>query len=466
MTVTREQELIHPSDTGPTGKIQRKNLTNQFGGDSRSKQNNGSPADADIYKLIDKALNLPSGQSRKQPKATLLELGADSLSLAKIVSSVKRSLGCQLDMATMFSFPQVETVAKMASNATGGKAAQDFNVPKPAAFSLLANGSQSLESACQQAGVRVSDVEDAFPFSANQNAYLEVFVGDHKDTELMWQINRYKIAEGTDSARLASALDTLQEQEESLRWVLAEDAKAGLAVLQLRPGVKSCIEKLRCGSDEEAGEILASRLASCRHRAGSRTATIFLIEIGQELEMTFIESHFFTEGQGRRQMLDALNQAYNGQPLDAYTSYSSFVERHPVGCDSKAGLEFWRKEASAIEFSEGSDWGLKQQVLKTPASLVNDRLHLVGMVQSIDAPFKKLTMQMGMSLPFVVEAVYAISLALYFGQQDQAFVRGSVGYDRCVSLRTSEPQFSTVRSITGAYYPNYVSLDLAKNSLW
>lgn len=457
---------MRPPNTGPTGKIQRKNLTNQFGSDSRSKQANGSPAEADIYNLIDKALNLTSGQSRKQPKATLLELGADSLGLAKIVSSVNRSLGCQLDMATMFSFPQVESVVKMASKAAGAKMTQDEDSPKPAAFSLLANSSQSLESACQQAGVQVSDVEDAFPFSANQTAYRGVFLGDHKDTELMWQINRYKTAEGTDLERLAGALETLQKHEESLRWVLAEDAKAGLAVLQLRPGVKDCVEKLRCGSDEEAGKILASRLASCRHRAGARTATIFLIEIGQELEITFIESHFFTEGQGRRQMLDVLNQAYNGQPLEVYTSYSSFVERYPVGHDSNASMEFWRKEASAVEFSEGSDWGLKQQSLKTPASLVNDRLHLVGMVQSVDAPFKKLTMQMGMSLPFAVEAVYAISLALYFGQQDQAFLRGSVGYDRCVSLRTAEPQFSTVRPVTGAYYPNSVSLDLAKSSLW
>jgi hypothetical protein len=396
----------------------------------------------------------------------LLELGADSLGLAKIVSSVKRSLGCKLDMATMFSFPSVETVVKMAGKVTGGQAAQDDDLPKPAAFSLLPNGGQSLESACQQAGIQVSDVEDAFPLSANQKAYLDVFLGDHKDTELMWQMNRYSIAQGTDSKRLAGALETLQNHEESLRWVLAEDAKAGLMVLQLRPGTDSCIEKLRYDSEEEAGKFLESRLASCKHQAGRRTATIFLIEIGRELEMTFIESHFFTEGQGRSLMLEALNQAYNDQPLDAYTSYSSFAEHHQVGHDSKADMEFWRKEASAVEFSEGSDWALKQKVLKNPAEFMNDRLDIVGMARSVEAPFKKLTMQMGMSLPFVVEAVYAISLALYFGQQDQAFLRGSVGYDRCVSLRTAEPQFSTVRAITGAYHPNFVSLDLAKTSLW
>jgi acyl carrier protein len=441
-------------------------LTIQFSGDKNKQQADGNSKDTGMYDIIDKALNLPPGSSRKNSEATLLELGADSLGLAKIVSSAKRTLGHQLDMATMFSFPSVGKVIEMAQRTTGNQTASDTELLKPAAFSLLPSGGQFLESICRQAGIKSSDVEDAFPLSANQKAYLDVFVGDYKDTNLMWQMNRYKISEKTDSARLADALGTLQRHEESLRWVLSEDPEAGLMVLQLRPGVDSCVEKLRCDSQEEAGEVLESRLASCKHQAGRRTATMFLIEIGKELEMTFIESHFFTEGQGRSLLIEALNRAYNGQPLEVYTSYTSFVERHPVGHDSKADLEFWRKEASALEFSEGSDWALKQKVLKSPVEYINDRLSIVGVTQAVEAPFKKLTVQTGMTIPFIVEAVYALSLALYFGQQDQAFLRGSVGYDRCVSLRTAEPQFSTVRAITNAYHPNVVSLDLAKSSLW
>jgi hypothetical protein len=396
----------------------------------------------------------------------LLELGADSLGLAKIVSGAKKSLGCQLDMATMFSFPSVEAVVSMASRANGQQAPQDSDFPKPAAFSLLPSGGQPLESICQQAGIQVSDVEDAFPFSANQKAYLDVFVGDHKDTELMWQMNRYGIAKGTDSERLFGALETLQKHEESLRWVLAEGPKAGLMVLQLRPGAQSCIERLRCGSHEEAGKMMDSRLASCKHQAGVRTATIYLIEIGQELEMTFIESHFFTEGQGRTQIFEVLEQAYKGESLERYASYSSFTERFPVGNDSQADMGFWRNEASATEFSEGSDWDVKRKVLKNPVEFANDRLDALGMERSVEAPFSKLTVQVGMTIPFVVEAVYALSLALYFAQQDEAFMRGSVFYDRCISLRTAEPRFSSVRAVTGAYHPNLISLDLAKSSLW
>jgi acyl carrier protein len=441
-------------------------LTIQFSGDGHNKQTNGCSADADIYDIVDKALNLPSGQSSKQPKATLLELGADSLGLAKIVSTVKRTLGHQLDMATMFSFPSVETVVNMASKSSEDQISKDGDSTKPATFSLLPSSGRSLDTFCRQAGVQVGDVEDALPLSASQKAYLDTFVGDHKDTELFWQMNRYKIAKGTDPKRLLGALETLQKHEESLRWVITEDAKGGLMALQMRPGVDSCVERLRCDSEEEATEIMDSRLASCKHRAGVRTATIYLIEIGQELEMTFIESHLFTEGQGRTQVLYVLNQAYNNEPLERYASYSSFTERFPVGHDSPADMEFWRNEISAAEFSEGSDWDVKGKVLKNPADFSNDRLEALDTERSVEAPFSKLTVQMGMSIPFIVESVYALSLALYFAQQDEAFARGSVVYDRCISLRTAEPRFSSVRAVTAGYHPNFIPLDLAKSSLW
>jgi hypothetical protein len=74
--------------------------------------------------------------------------------------------------------------------------------------------------------------------------------------------------------------------------------------------------------------------------------------------------------------------------------------------------------------------------------------------------------QTGMTIPFIAEAVYALSLALYFGQQDPAFSRGSVVYDRCISLRTVDPQFSGVRAVTGGYHPNSVLLAVAQSSLW
>lgn len=62
---------------------------------------------------------------------------------------------------------------------------------------------------------------------------------------------------------------------------------------------------------------MESHLAAYRHRSSVRTAVIFVTGIRQELEMTFIESHGFTEGQGRAQMLHTLSQAYKKQTMDS-----------------------------------------------------------------------------------------------------------------------------------------------------
>jgi acyl-CoA synthetase (AMP-forming)/AMP-acid ligase II/acyl carrier protein len=468
VTQTRCKKNIcaNVSSLGPTGKIQRKNLTQKFAIDATTAPTGRKSADIDIYGIIDRALSLPPGEAEKNSKATLLELGADSLGLAKIVSSLKRTHGRQLDMATMFSFPSVDTVVEMARQGTGSNQHHHDDMTKPAAFSLLPNGKEDLQAMCDRAGVKSTDVEDAFPLSSSQKMYFDIFLGDHKDTDMMWQINRYKMAKGTEPERLVRALNALHKHEESLRWTLAEDAKLGWVTLQLLPDADSCIEELECANDDEARRFVDSRLDSCHHRPGIRTATIFVIKIGLELEMTFLESHGFTEGQGRAQMLETLHQAYKDEAMDLYPSYANFIQRYPAGSDPQNKLDFWKKEDAAMKHSEGPDWKVKQKVLENPHELTKDRLDLLGGVRSVKAPFNKLAVQTGMTIPFIAEAVYALSLALYFGQQDQAFLRGSVVYDRCISLRTADPQFSGVRAVTGGYHPNSILLALAHSSLW
>ncbi|KAH9909149.1 hypothetical protein F4778DRAFT_776311 [Xylariomycetidae sp. FL2044] len=451
---------------GPTGKIQRKNLTQQFGVGKSKDQTSGGAGDADIYAFIDKALNLSPGHAQKNPHATLLELGADSLGLAKIVSNVQRRFGRQLDMATMFSFPRVEAVVMMVGKASHNSENQDTHLHKPAAYSLLPNAKESLEVVCRQAGVQVSDIEDAYPLSASQKMYFDVFLGSNRDTEMMWKMTRYQMAKGVEVKRLLQALDSLQRHEESLRWILAEDPKLGWITLQLRPDHSSCVERLKFETNEQARQAVESRLASCRHHGCPRTAMIFVIEIGQELEMAFIESHGFAEAQGRTQMLEALTQAYSHEAFEGYTPYSCFIQRYPANHDARTDLEFWQKEKAAAEHSEGSNWALKQTLIQNPPGLGNDRLDLVDVVRSVEGPFNKLTVQTGMTIPYVVEAIHSLSLALYFGQQEQAFQQGYVVYDRSISLRTSDFRFSSVRPVTAGYHPNFILLDVANRSLW
>ena len=88
------------------------------------------------------------------------------------------------------------------------------------------------------------------------------------------------------------------------------------------------------------------------------------------------------------------------------------------------------------------------------------------MEKSVNGPFHKLSVRLGMTLPLVVESAFALSLALYLSPQDAAFGRGNIVYDRAVSMRTVDSDFGGLRALTGAYLPNFISLDLARASLW
>lgn len=140
-------------------------------------------------------------------------------------------------------------------------------------------------------------------------------------------------------------------------------------------------------------------------------------------------------------MFEALLQAYKNEAMDSYPSYANIIQQRPAGLDLEHRLEFWKKEDAAMKHSDGADWDFKQKVLENTPDLTKDQLDLLGVERSVEAPFNRLTVQTGMTTPFIAEAVYALSLALYFGQQDPVFLRRSVVYDCCISLRTVDPQF-------------------------
>lgn len=419
---------------------------------------------------MEKALRLPKGHAGSYASVSLLELGADSLALAKIVAAIKQRTGILLQMASLFSFPSVDALVRMTEeqirqegNRSTGAAS---TLSKPAAFSLLPAGTCGVEPLCRQAKIAINDLEDAFPISSSQAMFFNIFLGPRRDNELLWQLSRYDIAENIDADSLCRALVLLQAHEESLRWTLVEDAKLGWAILQSKPGVENRLERIQCKTEVEATNLLYDRLAASRHVSGARTVTLFVLEIGSSLELAIIESHACTEGQGRRQMLEVLSQAYHGQELDAYPSYSLFVERNPPGKDSRENLSFWHNEKAAVQAFEGSQWERKEQTLLTPRDRLHDRLDLAGGYTFAKGPFDKLVLETGIALPCVVEAVFSISIALYLSQQDRMFGSGFIAYDRRTSLRSTDARFTGMRPVTGVYQPNFMSLDHARISIW
>lgn len=71
-----------------------------------------------------------------------------------------------------------------------------------------------------------------------------------------------------------------------------------------------------------------------------------------------------------------------------------------------------------------------------------------------------------MTFATTVESIFALSLALYFGQQSDNLTRGHLVYDRSISVRSTDPRFSMLRAVTGTYHPNFLRLDTVNASLW
>ena len=438
--------------------------------DNSGQKGNPDQIAGDVYGIIDNVLNLPPGHAKAHQEATLLILGADSMSLARLVQNVARQTGARLNMAELFSFPSVGKVVRLAEKGSSGDSAAGESISAPAALSLLPFGKDKLEVVCQEAGVQVDDLEDAFPHSASQGAFFDAFAGEDQDNDLLWMLNRYHLAEGTDHAQLVQALFKLQEHEESLRWTMASSPETGWITLQSRPGTDNRVEELSCASDDDAKHALDARLAACKHVPGAQTARIYLVTINaRPAELAFLESHGFTEGRARTEILESLEKLLRAETPAPYTPYSAFVQRHPRGADDPSAVAFWQREAAAMTHSEDyATWATKSASLLTPPRLAGERLQLLGVSGSVAGAFTALSVRVGMTLPLVVEAVFALSLALYLGQQGEEFKTGHVVYDRAVSMRSSrdEAGWTSLRALAQAYVPNFLLLDVARGSLW
>ncbi|PPJ57874.1 hypothetical protein CBER1_00016 [Cercospora berteroae] len=467
---------------GPTGKIQRKVISQLFGQHNTQRASGGKQesSDDDVYAIIDRALGIKSGQAKELQSTTLLALGADSMGLSKISSAVERQTGVRLGVAALFSYPTVREVVDLVQQGIT-KFQGGFDAPtKVAPFSLLGSSKDQLEQICNSAGIKIDDLEDAILLSANQNMYLKVLRGstekEHLDNNDVWQMNRYRLAKGTDKARLSEALEKVRQHEESFRWSLGyDDSASSWTILQNKPEYSSSdatrIKEFSCATEEEATKFMNEELSTYRHRVGSPTLVSYIVSIGErdslELELAFIESHLFTEGQGQRLILDTISKAYQNEELDHYTPYSAYVSRFPIGHDPPSALKFWEKEVASMEREE--KWNeVKAPAYVNPEAWTKDQLVPLGAVQSVNAPFRDLTVVLDVTLPLVVEAVFSLSLALWLSQRDSAFAKGSVVYDRAVSMRTigDGERSGSVRAVTGSYQPHPLVLDLAERNLW
>lgn len=196
---------------GPTGKIQRVQLSKKL---ARSSGSSGSLAKREgedttnlperIRLTVAEALRVD--QATVKPETTLLELGADSMSLSRMLGNLRR-LGYSIDMSDVILNPTVQRVIEICADSysVGGlpsvaiAGSSNKQVDMPAPFSVLQEileeeeGLPSLdvvlENVARQTGLELDQFEEVLPLSPEQQAYHNVAVTSRwnlKDTQVSW----------------------------------------------------------------------------------------------------------------------------------------------------------------------------------------------------------------------------------------------------------------------------------------
>lgn len=219
---------------GPTGKIQRGQLAKKL-----AKQTDvpatGFSAGADASHLPEAiirfiAIDLRVDAAVVQPEVTLLELGADSMSLTRLLGDLNR-LGCSVAMSHVMLNPTVQQVVDMCVKsyaagglrtaskdhkpATGTSEEPDFLAP----FSLLqealegTNGTVAidavLDDVARQMGLQLDQVEDVVPLTPEGKWYIDGAVTNKFgcfDTQISFVTFATKIQSSVDIDRLKWAL--------------------------------------------------------------------------------------------------------------------------------------------------------------------------------------------------------------------------------------------------------------------
>lgn len=222
---------------GPTGKIQRvqlsKMLAKKADGGVNGRDANTDTVDlpARIPRLIAEALRVDA--NKVQPAVTLLELGADSMNLTRLLADM-RQIGCSISMSDLMLNPTVQQVTDMCVKSyTAGRGTNQTNDPgsdavgdidPPAPFSLLNELIQGMENALtldsalaqvtQQTGLRVDQLDEVLPLTPEAKWF---HTGNLTDK---WGLQGTATSFVTMGAPIQDSVDI-----ERLKWAFAEAAK-------------------------------------------------------------------------------------------------------------------------------------------------------------------------------------------------------------------------------------------------
>ncbi|KAJ7017700.1 hypothetical protein C8F04DRAFT_1332382 [Mycena alexandri] len=358
---------------GPTGKIQRKNLTELFGKKIVPAGGKVAPGEvgATVKALLAELLHVPPPAVTND--ATLFELGADSIVFIRLVSAL-RARGINVSTGDLFSNPSVGELVQLIQ-----REKVDAADPKP--FELLGC---TAEDVAKQLGVGTEDVADAFPLIRGQ-ALMYRAAMKAPNTPTWYVGDMVKLSEKVDVERWVKVWNTVFENEAGQDPAHTESVNT--AYLSPRALAPHWV-RLRADSRASARKAVEVYAFGLRHSIGMRSIHFVLASYpsGTNIQL-HIRAHVPRRG------------ASDCGPWARYVKYALGLQED---------VPFWEKDfapSARLPFFHTvrhSDPDVNLEVRKK---------HVV-----LELPLGEMSQQLGVSVPLLAESAFCLAVSLYWSQ--------------------------------------------------
>ncbi|KAJ7719029.1 hypothetical protein DFH07DRAFT_933411 [Mycena maculata] len=395
---------------GPTGKIQRKNLTEQFGKKTAIARV-VPPAEiaATVKTVLAELLHISLAVVTDE--CTLFEIGADSILFIRLVSAL-RARGLSISTADLFQNPTVgELIVLLQPKEV------EVKEMDPAPFELV-GGAEAQADIARQLGVAPKDVEDAFPLIHGQALmYRDAQRAPHTPAWFVGDI--FALSTSVDVPRWISAWNKVFEHESCLRGTLVGRVKGqgpayteavNTAYLSSRARAPHWVT-LPADSKAAARAAVETYVGGLRHAVGMHGVHFILAAHPSGTLFSFVSAHLFLEGISR-ELLQGVASALYLRPETAVQTQGSgpwarYV-RHALRLQPDA--VFWRKYFAPC--ARLPAFHTARRAGSEADSLVEiKQRHVV-----LELPLGEMSRVLGVSVPLLAESACCLAISLYWNQ--------------------------------------------------
>ncbi|KUI70611.1 Putative peroxisomal-coenzyme A synthetase [Cytospora mali] len=492
---------------GPTGKIQRVQLSKKLARSSGSSANAAGQGEKTtdlperIRQTIIEALRVDPAIVKAE--TTLLELGADSMSLTRMLGNLHR-LGCSINMSDVILNPTVQHVTDIcvssfsagepASAAVAGNSVQQVDVPAP--FSVLkealeeVEGSPSLDvvlaDVAKQTGLQLDQLEEVLPLSPEQKWFHDAAVTSK------WGMLDSQVSWVTVGAPIKPTVDI-----EKLKWAFTEVSKVEplpRSFFAIIPGTNVWVhtiakpdvvplnwEEWSADSEQAALDRLQAEHLSLRYRPGVRGSKLLLVTYPNKAgetcrDLYMVDSHVLTDNTSRSMLRDNVIKLYLGEatldnlpqvPLPSAVLTKALRKTSKENYTSK--MRYWQSDIKSHGitgrpvYTAPPETGIQSytqfRINEDPAKKTS----------TWTGDINGLSVLMGLSAPTLIQSIMPLAVAAFEYQGTRKIPKSTV-YSYSISarsgiippIRNSEQS----RSFGVTVMPFLFPMSLAEQSLW